>query len=321
MREAINAGKGCRTVILNYRKDGSPFWNEVTLTPIKDDAGRTTHYIGIQHDVSSRQNLSELELAYDVMNEQMVQIERETDELHEAKRVLFESNQRLHEFVALVAHDMQNPISAILSCVEVLSNPDSELSISDKLMYGAVVRETAERLLPLLSRLMDAGRLAKLENEPVHLARVNVSTLAELIATGYYPRANMKNITIEYDIQQDIFAFTDETAFYEIIDNLISNALKYTPSGKRIGVRVCENAENIIVEIWDEGLGLSENDKHKIFKTTGKLSARPTGGETSTGLGLMSVLRLSQRIQGRVWCESELGKGSQFFLEIMKQPK
>jgi signal transduction histidine kinase len=102
----------------------------------------------------------------------------------------------------------------------------------------------------------------------------------------------------------------------QVLDNLISNAVKYSPLGKRILVRVVNTDRAVRIEIQDEGPGLSEDDKSKLFGKFARLSARPTGGEYSTGLGLSIVKKMVEAMNGKVWCESELGKGATFIVEL-----
>jgi signal transduction histidine kinase len=103
---------------------------------------------------------------------------------------------------------------------------------------------------------------------------------------------------------------------HQVLDNLISNAVKYSPLGKNIMIRLLQNETYIRCEIQDEGPGLSEADKKKLFGKFNRLTARPTAGEHSTGLGLFIVKKLLEAMGGRVWCESELGHGATFIVEF-----
>ena len=102
----------------------------------------------------------------------------------------------------------------------------------------------------------------------------------------------------------------------QVIENLVSNAVKYSPPGKAIRVHVHRDTALARCEVQDEGPGLSESDKARLFGTFARLSALPTGGEQSTGLGLSIVKKLVESMKGRVWCESELGKGATFIIEF-----
>jgi signal transduction histidine kinase len=120
----------------------------------------------------------------------------------------------------------------------------------------------------------------------------------------------------------------------QVLDNLISNALKYSPHGKNVFVRITKtevqtvNDDDESVRVFsyirfavqDEGPGLSALDKEKLFQKFTRLSARPTGGEYTTGLGLSIVKKMVEAMHGRVWCESEFGKGATFIVELPMNP-
>jgi signal transduction histidine kinase len=126
-------------------------------------------------------------------------------------------------------------------------------------------------------------------------------------------------------LQPDCLAKVDSKRFYEVVDNLISNAIKYSPLGKIITVSCQKISRNqngisntyILLAVKDEGQGLTESDMTKLFGKFQRLSAQPTGGEGSTGLGLAIVKELVRLQGGRVWAESEgIGKGTTFFVEL-----
>jgi signal transduction histidine kinase len=103
-----------------------------------------------------------------------------------------------------------------------------------------------------------------------------------------------------------------------VLDNIVSNAVKYSPHDKQVWVRLKEDKANkkVRVEVQDEGPGFSEEDKKKLFGKFARLSAKPTGGEHSTGLGLSIVKRLAEAMGANIWCESTLGKGAMFVIEF-----
>jgi two-component system, sensor histidine kinase and response regulator len=115
---------------------------------------------------------------------------------------------------------------------------------------------------------------------------------------------------------ENLLAIADATFMHEIVENLISNAIKYSPHGKFVVVRVMRTLHAIRLEVQDEGEGISEEDMKKLFGKFVRLSARPTGGEHSTGLGLSIVKKMVEAMKGKVWCESELGKGAMFIVEL-----
>jgi signal transduction histidine kinase len=132
---------------------------------------------------------------------------------------------------------------------------------------------------------------------------------------------------VQYLPMQDdsmLIVLADKQAFWQVLDNFISNAVKYSPRGKNVWVRTLSRRDesgNLVgrLEVQDEGPGISESDMKKLFGKFARLSARPTGGEHSTGLGLSIVKKMVEAMNGKVWCESELGKGATFIVELPSQ--
>ena len=108
----------------------------------------------------------------------------------------------------------------------------------------------------------------------------------------------------------------DPSVMVQVLENLVSNAIKYSPSGKNIRVRLSKDPSHVRCEVRDEGPGLSAEDQKKLFGKFARLSAKPTGGEHSTGLGLSIVKKMVEAMNGKVWCESELGKGATFVVQL-----
>lgn len=102
----------------------------------------------------------------------------------------------------------------------------------------------------------------------------------------------------------------------QVYENLISNAIKFSPANKNINVKIWEDGEKIRSIISDEGPGISKEDQKKLFGKFQVLSTKPTGGEKSTGLGLSIVKKYIEAMKGKVWCESEPGKGAHFYIDL-----
>jgi signal transduction histidine kinase len=132
-------------------------------------------------------------------------------------------------------------------------------------------------------------------------------------------RAAVKGLKLNFEAKTSpVFVMADEVAAMQVIDNIVSNAVKYSPNGenKNIWVRVVESNKAYRIEVQDEGPGLTDADKDKLFGHFARLSAQPTGGEHSTGLGLSIVKKMVEAMNGKIWCESEKGKGATFIVEL-----
>jgi signal transduction histidine kinase len=125
-----------------------------------------------------------------------------------------------------------------------------------------------------------------------------------------------KNQRLDFHAKSSARLKTDKLLLWRILENLLSNAIKYSPEGKSIHISSKEENERTIFVIKDEGPGFSEDDKKKMFGKFQKLSARPTGNENSTGLGLSIVKMIVEKLMGSIQVESEQGKGSTFIVSL-----
>jgi signal transduction histidine kinase len=138
------------------------------------------------------------------------------------------------------------------------------------------------------------------------------------VVEEYREVAAKKHITLHYTnmAAHNIHIQADKGRLHEILENLLSNAVKYSPFDANVRICVEPSSSKVRVMIADEGPGLSNADKEMLFGKFARLSAKPTAGEHSTGLGLSIVKKLVEMMHGKVWCESELGKGATFIVEF-----
>jgi signal transduction histidine kinase len=245
---------------------------------------------------------------------------------------LAKANQLKNELLSIAAHDLKNPLQSVMGCSELIQErvpTVSEESMEKIDMFAKAIYGSSQRMLTLINDLLktsalDIGKL-ELEKMPVTL-----STLLEAVIFSMYHQITQKSQTIEFISDANCTAEADAGRLIEVFENLISNAVKYSPNGKKIVVKMkrYEAGENktltphtteatILIAVQDEGLGLTDEDKLKLFGKFQRLSARPTGGESSTGLGLAIVKQLVELHQGRVWAESEgENKGTTFYVEL-----
>lgn len=246
--------------------------------------------------------------------------------------------------LGMVSHDLKNPLTAIQGLAEAMT--EVELSVEEYKEYAEVILDSSYRMNTLLRGFLD---LSRLESGTVRLESVqfNILAIIEALVEQYKHIAAKKRITIKLEPEREednFYIYADEAATQQIIENLLSNAVKYSPHGTTVKVRVGveqnlnggavlfkedldrldeitdESRHSFVrVEVIDEGPGLSTEDKLKLFGKFARLSARPTGGEESTGLGLAIVKTLVETMNGRIWCESELGNGAKFIVELPSQ--
>jgi signal transduction histidine kinase len=239
-------------------------------------------------------------------------------------RIMLQNQQLEHlnhekdEFLGIAAHDLKNPLAGIILNIDfLLKYPDS---VSPAMINDALIgiRKTSLRMKDIISNLLSINAAERgaiqLTIESVECVAILQSAIAD-----YAERAAQKSLQIIPNFSQKTIRCTaDKALITAVIDNLLSNAVKYSPTGKRIWVEIVRQTNDTAqFIIRDEGLGLTPEDKDKLFGKFQKLSARPTAGEHSTGLGLSIVKKLVEMMNGKVWAESEgAGKGATFTIEM-----
>ncbi len=219
------------------------------------------------------------------------------------------------ELLGILAHDLKNSLGGMNMSAELLHGQiknynDRRLTkLAQNLMYTsaqslAFVKEY------LANAASDQGFVAKLDV-------VNLVDAASRVVWRYQEAAQRKQLQILTDfIEEDSFVMADFSALDQVLDNLVSNALKFSPPGRNIFVSVRPAKGRMECLIRDEGPGFTEADKARMFHRYGRLTARPTGGEPSTGLGLSIVRKLVQLMNGNLTCESNEGHGAAFSFSL-----
>jgi len=223
-------------------------------------------------------------------------------------------NESKNEFVGIAAHDLRNPLGVIVGWVTMVINQLKAGKIDPERATGQLekAKRAAEAMARLVNDLLD---ISAIESGSISLERTELD-LGELIAatvSNHQRSAADKSIAVTViDTEELPPVNADTVRIGEVLDNLVSNAIKYTQPGGAVRVS-CERRDgDIVTHVEDNGQGLGEEDLREIFKTFKKLSARPTGGETSTGLGLAIVKRIVEIHGGSIWVTSEKGKGARF---------
>ena len=216
----------------------------------------------------------------------------------------------------MAVHDLKNPLHGLRMAHEMLQAMNENSSPADRLglLNGNIA--AIDRMTALITNLL---QLNEFEQGAIHTHPevLEVRHILESVVQDYRLRADAKHITLSTSSDADIVMWSlDSELFEQVLDNLLSNAIKYSPRGGIVFVRLASDSSMLRIEIQDEGAGVSPEDMKKLFGKFVRLSARPTGGEHSTGLGLSIVKKMVEAMRGRVWCESELGRGAKFIVEL-----
>jgi signal transduction histidine kinase len=269
----------------------------------------------------ARNELQKAMQAAEIYRLKNIELAKANEMLAEANTTLKEANQLKSELLAIAAHDLKNLLTAILDFVQgVLATSDK--CQQERMLY--LIAEFAERMLGIIEKVLE---MSKIESGSITLNRrkVDVGQLAMLMVASYEHRAARKSIQIIEEIEEGVTAFVDEDRLREILDNLISNAIKYSHPEKHLFVSVKRlesgtkiNASPVVqIKVSDEGQGFTEEEKARLFQRFQRLSAKPTGGESSTGLGLSIAKQLVDLHGGAIWAHSDgKDKGATFTIEL-----
>jgi signal transduction histidine kinase len=224
------------------------------------------------------------------------------------------SNRIQNEIIHLAAHDLKNPLSGIMGITDHIKKQIHDSEQLDEICD--LIKDSSKRMLVILDDILKSGFL---ENGKIQL-KVTPGSFAEVVeqvVSANKQAALKKNQRFDIDVTDEPVALMDRHRMVELLDNLVNNSIKYAPRNSDIRIRIWEDSGDVIFTIYNQGVGLSEDDKSKIFHKFSRLSAKPTGGESSTGLGLSIVKMLTEMHGGKISAESEgIDKGVQFTLTL-----
>lgn len=246
-----------------------------------------------------------------LLEEQTSEIEVNNTTLQETIKLLEETSRAKNDLLGMVAHDLKNPLAAIRLTAQYLSSPHAA-NETDRSEYYQDILDMSENMFRLVTDMLNTSAIE--EGKVVaSCVTFDVGPLTSSVVSSYEHPAAAKNIMLHaHTPSANVFA--DPSLVRQILDNLVSNALKYTPKGRSVYVTI-ESAEyHIAVRVRDEGPGISDEDQLKLFRKYQRLSARPTGDEHSSGLGLSIAMTFARLMNCTIKCNSTLGHGSMFSL-------
>jgi PAS domain S-box-containing protein len=275
------------------RKDGSLVDVDISISVLKDGNGNVTGSIGITRDISARKRAEEA--------------------LREANQKLQNMNNQMADFVANVAHEIRNPLAIIKYSFNLFLDELKEGITADQKELLNITKRTMERLFRLVTDLLDLSRI-EAGRMVLHMEEVDIVALLEEALAGLEVEISRKRHTLKKNIPYGAsFVQADRDKLNEVIINLLNNAIKYTPSGGEITVGFEKDDREVRVEIADNGPGIPPEYQSKIFDKFERINAEIQEG---SGLGLPIAKDIVELHQGKIWVESEYGKGSKFIFTM-----
>ncbi len=249
-----------------------------------------------------------------VMKIQSAEISKHMLELERQNKELEKLNQEKEQIISLVSHDLKGPFNRIFALIQLMNMGQENLTDEQKEYLGKIHQITADGL-GMLRNLLDSRRL-ELRGVELHEVSLDLSVLVASLVKNYRTIAEKKNIEILLEADESIIIQGDRLYLSRILENLLSNAVKFSPEGKKVFVKLKKKAKAIELSVKDEGPGISKEDQLKLYQRFHRLSARPTGGESSNGLGLFIIKTILDKLSAEIFCESELLQGTSFTVRL-----
>jgi signal transduction histidine kinase len=233
-------------------------------------------------------------------------------ELESANHELHLLNEEMNQFMGIAAHDLRSALNVLLGCSNYLLPRDTDDLSNKERTYLNLIRKSSSTMLRLMDELLDIARIDTMRL-PITLEETDFSLLIGENIQFNQALAEAKGIQINLLAPPaPVRVKVDPGKIEQVLNNLLSNAIKYSPSDTTILVSVDQAPDEIIVTVRDQGPGIPSEEQHDLFNPFRTTSIRPASGESSTGLGLYIARRIVEEHGGRIWVESDTGKGSAF---------
>lgn len=278
----------------NKKKDGTSYWENASISPVKDDAGQIINFIAVKEDVTERKRMAE--------------------KLSQAMAIK-------SEFTSVVSHELRTPLGPIKEGAGIILDGLVGEINADQRELLTIVKQNADRLHRLIDNVLDFQKLES-GHMPFDFRENSIEEAVQEVCRAMTLVARQKQLDMVVDVQPGLpLAIFDRDKIVQVLTNLINNAIKFTDSG-RITIRAGKDENNIHVVVEDTGPGMNQEDLPRLFQSFQQLPhshRRKTGG---TGLGLAICREIISHHHGRIWAESQIGKGASFhFILPINKPR
>ncbi len=261
--------------------------------------------------------LEELEVSKEQIEEEAAKMVQINIQLEESEEKLKKLNADKDKLFSIIGHDLKNPFFVISSYAEILNEDYDHLSNDEKLNFIKVIGETSHFAHKLLENLLEWARsqTGKIEYkpEPLQLKKM-INNSVQLLSS----QAQKKNIKLSAEVNPAFMVNADKNMLDTVLRNLIANAIKFTREDGTVEIFASEAGKNIQITVADTGIGLSDEDKEKLFRIDVNNSEIGNSKEKGTGLGLILCKEFVEKHGGKIWVDSKVGKGSEFKFTIPK---
>eukprot|EP00850_Spirogloea_muscicola_P004334 SM000018S03699 [mRNA] locus=s18:814690:822872:- [translate_table: standard] len=353
LKVACMEGRSASVEIINYRKDGTPFWNWLRIRPVITSNGTIVN--GSSMDLNKR-------YYFGILSDCTVRREKELqlEKMRLAEVAKLASAKAKRQFVANISHEIRTPMNAIIACSQLLQDT-CNLS-NDQLELSMMIHGSGQQLLSLINDILDFSKASRrlstgfldAHKMELQMKEFDIMSCLDFCMEMLVLRCQKKGLDLSYNTDENVplYIWADEVRLRQILTNLLSNAAKFTDEGGEVEVSVkarprrrpsielggemlqygevepkdWEVLPNFEIEfcVRDTGIGMPAEFAHVIFEAFTQCDNSRTRKYEGTGLGMAIAKDLTERMGGRIWVETQLGKGSSFYFTIMahgaKQP-
>lgn len=261
------------------KKDGSKFWANVVITPLRDRMGKLYGFSKITRDMTVHQEL----------------------------------DRRKDEFISIASHELKTPITSIKVFAQIMQKIAVKKRDKESSHYLSRMERQIDRLTEIITDLLDVSRIqaGKLEFKKDYF---DLNYLIEEVVENLQNTTNKHNINVEGSVKQKVLGDRDRIG--QVLINFLTNAIKYSPDSDKIYVKVLTGPNNVIVSVKDFGIGIAKEELNKIFERFYRVYKENGGTFPGLGMGLYIASEIIKRHNGKIWAESGEGTGSTFYFKI-----
>lgn len=295
--KTISSGKIWQGDIKNKAKDGTFYWVRTTITPFIGKDGKLAQYIAVRTDVT------ELYAQKDTIESQFQELKK--------------ADGQKDEFISMISHELKSPIFPIIGYCDLLREP--ELSKNFNILHFEALDEitsNAERLRRITEDLLDVNRI-NMKKLPYNIKKFSLAKFATRIAKEHAHLMKEKQIEFYVLPVEDQIIESDEQRLMQVIGNIIRNAVDFVPNKDgKITVNIRSKSGHITFSVKDNGVGMSKENQHELFAPFYQVDSSATRKHGGAGLGLAICKGIVEDLGGKIWVESDAGKGSTFFFSV-----
>ncbi|MDQ3192942.1 MAG: PAS domain-containing sensor histidine kinase [Bacteroidota bacterium] len=307
-------------------KDGEIFYAQLEGIKVQEHENQQVFYRTALINITDRKiaeqalqkNTQELLFNKKLLEHKSLELAQVFIQLAKSERDLRELNINKDKFFAIIAHDLRNPFSVMLGLTNILINDFEKMETQQVLDINQKLDLTANKIYCLLNNLLKWSviQFGKLDYQPV---TINLSALISDTTNLLQHYAENKKIKIKSSIDNKTTVFADRNMLESVIQNLLTNAIKFTSQGGEVYINAIEKEKTTEISVLDTGEGLDTKTLTNLFRIDKKSSIKGTSNEPGTGLGLILCKELIEIQGGRIWAESEPGKGGKFSFTIPRE--